>query len=68
MNLYVRTINNVIEHIEQNISENLTLQSLSQHFYLSEFHFSRLFKMITGTSLKQYILGRKLALAAEKLR
>lgn len=68
MNLYVHTINNVIDYIEQNISEQLTLQSISQQFYLSEFHFSRLFKMITGTSIKQYILGRKLALAAEKLQ
>ena len=68
MNLYVRTINNVIDHIEESIAEQLTLQSVSQQFYLSEFHFSRLFKMVTGTSVKQYILGRKLALAAEKLK
>ena len=68
MNLYVHIINNVIDHIEQNISERLTLQSVSQRFYLSEFHFSRLFKMITGTSIKKYILGRKLAVAAEKLK
>lgn len=68
MNLYVRTINDVIEHIEENIFEHLTLQSVSQQFHLSEFHFSRLFKMITGTSVKKYILGRKLALAADKLK
>lgn len=67
MNLYVHTINNVIEYIEQSIAERLTLQSVSEHFFLSEFHFSRLFKMITGKSLKQYILGRKLAVAVEKL-
>lgn len=68
MNLYVRTMNDVIDHIEENISEQLTLQSVSGRFYLSEFHFSRLFKMITGTSVKQYIIGRKLAMAAEKLK
>lgn len=67
MNLYVRTINNVVDYIEQNISEQLTLKGIAGQFYLSEYHFSRLFKMVTGTSIKQYILGRKLALAAEKL-
>lgn len=67
MNLYTRTMNNVIDHIEQRITQQLTLQSISRKFYLSEFHFSRLFKMIVGTSLKQYILGRKLALAADLL-
>lgn len=68
MNLYVHTINNVVEHIEQNLSEHLTLQSVAQQFHLSEFHFGRLFKTVTGTSVKQYILGRKLALAAEKIK
>lgn len=67
-NLYVHMMNDVIDYIEENISEQLTLQSVSEQFYLSAFHFSRLFKIITGTSLKQYILGRKLALAAEKLK
>ena len=68
MNLYVHIMNNVIEHIEESINEQLTLQNVSQQFYLSEFHFSRLFKIVTGLSLKQYILGRKLALATEKLK
>jgi len=68
MNLYVKTINEVVDHIEQSLHEPLTLQSVSQQFFLSEFHFSRLFKMITGISVKQYILGRKLAAAAEKLK
>ena len=68
MNLYIQTINDVIDYIEQSISERLTLHIVSQQFYLSEFHFSRLFKMVTGTSIKQYILGRKLAFAAEKIK
>ena len=68
MNLYVRIINNVIEYIEQNISEPITLKDLSVEFCLSEFHFSRLFRVIVGIGLKQYILGRKLTVAAEKLR
>jgi len=68
MNLYIHTISKVIDYIEQNISEHLTLQGVSQQFCLSEFHFSRIFKTITGVSLKQYILGRKLTLALHKLK
>jgi len=68
MNLYVRTINDVIEHIEENISNPLTLQTISKSFGLSEYHFSRLFKTVTGTGIKQYILGRKLTLALDKLK
>lgn len=68
MNLYVSTINGVINYIEENISGQMTLQSISRQFCLSEYHFSRLFKVIIGTSLKQYILSRKLTLALERLK
>jgi len=34
---------------------------------LSQYHFDRLFTIIVGTRFKQYILGRKLTLAAERL-
>jgi len=68
MNLHIRTINGVIDHIEENISAPLTLQGISKQFGLSEFHFSRLFKTVTGISLKQYILGRKLTSALDKLK
>ena len=67
MNLYIHTINEVIDYIEDNLSEPLTLQDMSNRFYLSAFHFSRLFKMVVGTSVKQYILGRKFARAIEQL-
>ena len=68
MNLYVQTMNDVIDYIEENISEPLTLSVIAQEFFLSEFHFSRLFKMVTGRNVKQYILGRKLAAAAVRLK
>lgn len=61
-------MNQVIEHIEEHITEALTLQELSKNFYLSEFHFSRIFKILCGYSIKQYIQGRKLTLVAEKLK
>lgn len=68
MNLYISIMNEVIHYIEDNIHEPLTLQSIAKQFYLSEYHFSRLFKMITGISLKQYVTGRKLAGASESLK
>jgi len=68
MNLYVHTINNVIDYVEENISYPLTLQSIAKQFCLSEFHFSRLFKTFTGVSLKHYILSRKLTLTLNKLK
>lgn len=68
MSLYIRMMTDVINQIEHNISDQITLQNLSRQFCLSEFHFSRLFRAIIGKSPKQYILERKLSLAGIKLK
>lgn len=68
MNSYIKLMNQVIGYIEDNIKEPLTLQEISKKFFLSEFHFSRIFKILVGCSMKQYIQGRKLTLAAENLK
>ncbi len=68
MNSYIQLMSQIIEHIEENINESLTLLEISKKFYISEFHLSRIFKILTGYSMKQYIQGRKLTLVAEKLK
>lgn len=68
MNIYTNIISKALDYIEENISQNLTVKDVAGRFYLSEFHFSRLFKIITGISLKQYILGRKLTLSFNELK
>ncbi|HYE68326.1 MAG TPA: helix-turn-helix domain-containing protein [Anaerovoracaceae bacterium] len=68
MNLYVSAINEIIEYIECNIGESLPLTDLSTRAGISDFHFNRIFKTVTGITLKQYVLGRKLTKALEQLR
>jgi AraC family transcriptional regulator len=68
MNLYVSAINETIEYIECNLGENLQLADLSNRAGISDFHFNRIFKTVSGVTLKQYILGRKLTKALEQLR
>lgn len=67
MNLYVSVINEIIDYIEYNISESLQLTDLSTQAGISDFHFNRIFKTVTGITLKQYVLGRKLSKALEQL-
>jgi AraC family transcriptional regulator len=67
MNLYVGLIQDTVEFIEANIREEISLETVSRRFFLSEFHFNRMFRTVTGRTLKQYILGRKLSSAMEKL-
>lgn len=67
MNLYVGLIQEIVEYIEDSLSEEITLSSVSSRFHVSEFHFNRMFRTVAGTTLKQYILGRKLSGAMERL-
>jgi AraC-like DNA-binding protein len=67
MNFYVDLIGKTIDYIEENIGERLSLEDISRQFCISEFHFNRMFKTVIGKTLKQYILGRKLTRACERL-
>jgi AraC family transcriptional regulator len=68
MKAYILLLNSVIDYIEDNITEKISLMSISHQFHISEFHFSRLFKIVVGSNFKQYILARKLTKAAESLK
>jgi AraC family transcriptional regulator len=67
MNFYVSLINGAINFVESNIHETLSLEDIAREFSFSAFHFNRIFSTVTGKTLKQYILGRKLTLAVERL-
>lgn len=68
MNLYVGIATSVVSYIEDRITDHLSLHDLAERFHFSENHFSRLFNIMVGMPLKQYVLGRKLSLSAEKLK
>ncbi len=67
MNYYIKLINETVDYIEEYLSDRLSLSILSKHFGVSDFHFNRMFKTVSGVTLKQYILGRKLTRASELL-
>lgn len=68
MNFYVSVITDIVEYIEASIASRLTLAELSARAGISGFHFNRMFSTVAGVTLKQYVLGRKLAKAAQLLR
>ncbi|MGC9461109.1 helix-turn-helix domain-containing protein [Vibrio genomosp. F10] len=53
--------------IEQNIEEKISADQIAQHATLSIFHFQRLFSAYLGESVSQYLLHRRLELAAKTL-
>lgn len=52
---------NLITYISEHFDEDLTLDRLSAHFYVSKFHISHVFKENTGLSLHQYLIKKRLS-------
>lgn len=63
----VKTIENMVEWVEKNIENEPTLERMAADMGYSKFYCSAKFHEHVGISYKEYVLKRKLALAAELL-
>ncbi|MCQ4638170.1 AraC family transcriptional regulator [Anaerovorax odorimutans] len=50
-----KLVNQSIDYIMQHLDEDLSLDALAAQFYISKFHFSRIFKEETGESIYAFI-------------
>lgn len=64
MNRYTDRINRVLDYIDQNISNELSLDELSEVSCFSKYHFARIFASIIGETLFGYIGRVRLQKAA----
>lgn len=58
-------IDGIIEYINNHVEEEITIDEISEKFYLSKFHLSREFKKYTGTTIHRYIVQKKLIYSKE---
>ena len=61
---YKTRINRVFTYIDENLSSDLSLDTLSKIAFFSPFHFHRIFKHITGETLNEYVIRRRIEKAA----
>ena len=64
---YVKNFQRAIDYVEENLKNEIVYSEVAKRAYLSEFHFQKLFLVLTGYTLGDYIRRRKLALAAKDL-
>ncbi len=50
----------IFDYINRNITEDLTLDSIAKHFFVSKYYISHIFKDNLGISLHQYIIKKRL--------
>ncbi|SFP89417.1 AraC-type DNA-binding protein [Butyrivibrio proteoclasticus] len=60
---YNRKVIDIIEYINKNLSKDLTIERLADHFYMSKYHMMRVFKQETGYSVHQYVSEKRILYA-----
>ena len=63
-----RHISGILRFIQANLGEPLSLRQLASNAKMSEFHFLRVFRQVTGVTPHQYILRSRLREAAFRLK
>ncbi|MCS5421074.1 MULTISPECIES: AraC family transcriptional regulator [Psychrilyobacter] len=57
---YTPILKEIIDYVENNIYRPITLDEIAANFFISKFHFHRIFKVYTGISFGQYMGKRRL--------
>ena len=64
---YIKDMNNALDYIEKNINKDISQEEVARVAHISKFHFLRIFNILTGMTLAQYIRERRLTLAAKEI-
>ena len=64
---WIQGIQRAIDYVEANITEELDYEAVAGQAYSSLFHFQRVFGILCGLTLGDYIRMRRLSLAGEEL-
>lgn len=67
MSYYLERIQHGVDYIEARLHEELELHCIAKEAGLSQWHFQRIFKSLTGDTLKSYVRSRRLAKSLELL-
>ena len=61
-------IRRTLSYINENLSRELSVDALAEQVYLSRYHFMRLFKAETGSTVHAYVRQKRLLYAARLIR
>ena len=67
MNSWTEGIQNAVQYIEDNLTEDLDVADIAARAYVSPFYFQKIFSVLCGFTVGEYIRNRRLSAAAEEL-
>ena len=60
MNSWNEGITNAVSYIEENLDKELNIEDIAAKAYVSSFHFQRIFSVLCGFTVGEYIRCRRL--------
>lgn len=60
---YNHQVDDILTYINQNIAQPITMEQISEQFFLSSSYICRIFKAATGTTINKYITARRISIA-----
>lgn len=60
-------LNRVIAYIEDHLTDDLSLEAISRYAGVSDYHFRKIFFYLSGMTLNEYVMNRKLTEANKEL-
>lgn len=64
---WIKDTQEAINYIEMHLLEDISINDVSNHVNSSSDYFNRVFRIVTGFSISEYMRNRKLSLAGEEL-
>lgn len=64
---YYRSISNAVSFIETHLTDPFTIEDVSREAFQSRWHFQRVFRLVSGYSVYEYVKRRRLAEAGSDL-
>ena len=64
---WIANLSKAIGYIEDNLTNDINLNDISRQAYSSSSHFQRIFHLVTGLTVGEYVRNRRLSLAAQDL-
>lgn len=64
---WLNAMKNAVEYLEANMTEKLDMEKVAKIALSSSFHFQRMYYMLTGVTVAEYVRRRKLTLAAQDI-
>lgn len=64
---WIQILSKAINYIENNLTNEISVNDVADHVYASSANFQRIFNLITGMTIGEYIRNRRLTLAGQEL-